>query len=168
MAKDINIIVAAGSDGAIGRKGDLIWHLPGDLKRFKELTTGHPVIMGRKTWDSLPKKPLAGRRNIVLTRKNDFCAEGAEIVYSIDDALRITENESPFIIGGAEIYKLFIPKATRLYLTLVDDSAPDADAFLHLNLKDDWTETGRSKEFKNADGITFRYLSFIKNESCNN
>ena len=159
---DTSIIVAVGADGAIGKKGELIWSLPGDLKRFKELTMGHPVIMGRKTWESLPKKPLPGRRNIVITRNKDYMAEGGETVSSVDEALKLAGEESPFIIGGAEIYKAFMPFATRIYLTEVDDSTPDADAWLHLNLDDSWEETGRSEDFQNQNGITFRYVTLAK------
>ena len=110
--KEVHLIVAIGEDGAIGKNGDLIWKISDDLKRFKSLTSGHPVIMGRKTWESLPKRPLPGRRNIILTHRKDFQGEGAEIVNSIEEAIRITENEEPFVIGGAQIYKLFLPYAT--------------------------------------------------------
>lgn len=157
---DVNIIVAAGKDGAIGRKGELIWNLPGDLKRFKQLTLGHPVIMGRKTWDSLPKKPLPGRLNIVLTHRKDFKPEGATIVNSLEEALEITAGQSPFIIGGAEIYKLFLPVATHIYLTEVDAFTPDADAWLKLDLGHSWHETDRSADFVNPEGISYRYITF--------
>lgn len=162
MGKDINMILAMGKDGAIGINGNLIWKIPGDLKRFKDLTLGHPVIMGRKTWESLPKRPLPGRRNIVLTRQKDFESPGAEVVDSIDKALKITENQEPFIIGGAEIYNAFLPFTTRLFLTLVDDSCPDADARLTLDLENDWIEENREVDESNPDGITFRYINFRK------
>lgn len=155
----VNLIVAVGRDGAIGRRGDLIWNLPGDLKRFKELTTGHPVIMGRKTWESLPKKPLPGRKNIVITRNKNYKADGAELVGSIEDALKITKGENPFIIGGAEIYRISMPFVTNLYLTEVDADTPDADAWLHLD-KTCWKEIETGETLTASSGITFRYCNY--------
>ena len=154
--------MAIGKDGAIGRGGDLIWKIPADLKRFKALTTGNPVIMGRKTWDSLPKRPLPNRRNIIVTRQKDFKAEGAETVNSIEEALRITESERPFIIGGAQIYKEFLPYANELYLTLVDEQTPDADSFLPLTLFRDWEKVEESEEETTPDGIRYRYVRLRK------
>lgn len=157
--KDIIIIVARGKDGAIGKNGNLLWNLPGDLKRFKELTLGHPVVMGRKTWDSLPKKPLPGRRNIVITRNQAWHEEGAQKVSSIDEAMEKIGNEDAFIIGGAEIYKAFLPLASRLLLTEVDDAVSDADAFLPFD-PTEWIETQRSEDFTTPNGIKFRYIDF--------
>lgn len=134
MEGKVNLIVAIGRDGAIGKDGELIWRLPEDLKHFKEVTTGHPVIMGRKTWESLPRRPLPGRRNILLTRQKDFVAEGAEIVNSLEEALEATTGESPFIIGGAEVYKAFLPYATHLFITQIEASSPEADTYLPLPL----------------------------------
>ena len=134
MEGKVNLIVAIGRDGAIGKNGELIWRLPEDLKHFKEVTTDHPVIMGRKTWESLPRRPLPARRNIILTRQKDFAAPGAEIVNSVEAALNITNSESPFIIGGAEIYKAFLPYTANLFITLIEDSCPEADTFLPLPL----------------------------------
>lgn len=132
---NLNLIVAIGRDGAIGKNGDLIWHLPGDLKRFKALTLDHPVIMGRKTWESLPKRPLPKRRNIVVTRQKDYEAPGAEVVNSIQEALDLTKGLQSFVIGGAEIYKAAVPYVDTLYLTLIDESCPQADTFLNLPLE---------------------------------
>ena len=157
---DLKMIVAVGSDGAIGRNGDLIWKLPSDLKRFKALTTGHPVIMGRKTWESLPKKPLPGRRNIILTRQSDYSAEGAEIVNSLHEALKITENETPFIIGGAEIYNAALPYVSEAFLTIVNQNCPDADAFLNLDFFKDWEITDSSPTETTPEGITYRYVTY--------
>lgn len=125
------LIVAVGRDGAIGRNGDLVWHISDDLKRFKRLTLGHPVIMGRKTWESLPKKPLPGRLNIVVSRQTDYSADGAIVVNSPDEAICMAEKlsqETPFVIGGANIYEAFLPKASKLFITEIDDICPDADA----------------------------------------
>ena len=161
---EVNIIVAIGKDGAIGRNGDLIWKIPEDLKRFKALTTGHPVIMGRKTWESLPKKPLPNRRNIVVTRQKDFQAEGAETANSINEAMKLVEGEDAFIIGGAEIYKEFLPYATRLYLTLVDESCKDADSYLHIDLSQEWIPAEESPEQQTSQGLTYRYRNYIRKQ----
>lgn len=159
MDNEISVIVAVGKNGEIGRQGQLLFQLPGDLKRFKELTTGHPVIMGRKTWESLPKRPLPGRRNIVITSRNGYTAEGAEIVSSPLEALEITNGESPFIIGGGEIYNTLLPYSTHLYLTEVDAEVADADTFINLD-KSDWILTSSSPEKITPSGITFRFLDF--------
>lgn len=156
----MNIIVAIGKDGEIGKGGDLIWHISEDLKRFKALTMGHPVIMGRKTWDSLPRKPLPGRRNIVITRQKEFKAEGAEIVNSIDEAVNATKGGDAFVIGGAEIYNSFLPYVNRLYLTYVEDECPEADAFLPLDLSSGWELSEESPEFSTPEGVRYKYLTY--------
>lgn len=117
----ISFVVAVSRNGVIGRDGGLPWHISSDLKRFKEITMGKPVIMGRKTWESLPRKPLPGRRNIVITRSADYAADGAEVVASADAALALCKDETEVsVIGGGEIYRLFWPVVGRLYLTEVD------------------------------------------------
>lgn len=156
----INLIVAIGEEGAIGKNGDLIWKISEDLKRFKTLTTSHPVIMGRKTWDSLPKKPLPGRRNIILTRRKDFKAEGAETFNSIEEALALTEEENPFVIGGAEIYQAFMPFVNTLYLTKVYSSAEGADAFLKIDFDEGWQLQEESEIFTTPEGVSYRYQTF--------
>ena len=115
----ISIIVAASSNGVIGVQGELPWRLPADLKRFKEVTMGKPIVMGRLTWESIGR-PLPGRQNIVITRQADFAAEGADVVTTPADALRAAGDvEEVMIIGGGQVYDLFLPKATRVYLTRV-------------------------------------------------
>lgn len=157
------MIVAIGKDGAIGKAGDLIWHLPGDLKRFKEITMSHPVIMGRKTWDSLPRKPLPGRRNIVISRNKDFNPEGAGKASSPEEALKMAGSEEPFIIGGAEIYRLFLPYATKLYLTEVDAETPDADAFFpDYKNNGKWVRKDEGEWIIREDAPTFRYVTLQK------
>lgn len=116
----LSIIVAASRNGVIGAGGKLPWHLPADLKRFKQLTLGHPVIMGRKTFESLGK-PLPGRTNIVVTRQEGFQACGAGVAHSLEQALRLCKNEEEvFVIGGAQIYRQALPLADRIYLTRID------------------------------------------------
>ena len=118
---NLSIIVAMADNRAIGKDNDLLWHLSDDLKRFKKLTTGHPVVMGRKTWESLPKRPLPGRRNIVFTQNPDYAANGAEVVHSVNglfDTLKDCDDEV-FVMGGASIYEMLLPFTKRLYVTRV-------------------------------------------------
>ncbi len=118
---NLSIIVAIAQNGAIGKDNDLLWHLSGDLKRFKQLTTGHPVVMGRKTWDSLPKRPLPKRQNIVMTNNPDFAADGATVVHSVNDLFNVLKDcdDEVFVMGGAAIYKALLPFCRRLYITRV-------------------------------------------------
>ena len=126
----ISIIVAIAQNRAIGYKGDLIYHLSADLKRFKALTTGHTVLMGRKTFESLPKGALPNRRNIVLTRQQGVSFPGTEVYPSIKDALEhCTPDEKVFIIGGAQIYAQALELADELEITLVHDTPTQADTF---------------------------------------
>ena len=124
-----SIIVAIDRDGAIGRGGNLLYHIRPDLRHVKALTVGNTVVMGRKTFESLPKGALPDRRNIVITRRKDYTAPGAEIAASPEEALRMA-SEGPgetFIIGGGEIYARLLPFADRLCLTIIDASTPGED-----------------------------------------
>ena len=119
----ISLVVAASRNGVIGQDGGLPWHISSDLKLFKQITLGKPVIMGRKTWDSLPRKPLPGRRNIIISRKADFLAQGAEVAQSVGEALALAKIDHPAeiaVIGGGEVYRLFLALADKIYLTEVD------------------------------------------------
>ena len=117
----VSLVYAQSRNGVIGRDGGLPWRIPSDLKRFKETTFGKPVIMGRKTWDGLPRKPLPGRMNIVVTRQPGFAADGAAVVQSAGQALQQAGAVAEVcVIGGGEIYEMFLPLATRIYLTQVD------------------------------------------------
>jgi dihydrofolate reductase len=119
----IALVVAVSRNGVIGRDGGLPWHLSSDLKLFKAITLGKPIIMGRKTWESLPRKPLPGRLNIVVTRSPHFVAEGAITVSDVATSLAQAKADNPdeiAIIGGGEIYKMFLPLASRVYRTDVD------------------------------------------------
>jgi dihydrofolate reductase len=129
MQKQLSIIVAIAEDNAIGNKNQLLAHIPADLKRFKAITTGKPVIMGRNTWFSLPNRPLPNRTNIVITNIANEVFEGAVTAYTIDEAVaKCPESEECFIIGGAMIYRQFFPLAQKLYLTLVHKKF-EADTF---------------------------------------
>jgi len=157
----VSIIVATALDGAIGRGGAMPWHIPGDLKRFKALTTGHPVIMGHNTWKSLPIKPLPKRRNIVVSRDPELVIPGAEVAHSIQEAITLCSSENEmFIIGGAQIYASAIPLCRRLYLTAVLDVFPDADTFFpELNPKQ-WRMTWTSPVEETQEGLQYQYLNY--------
>jgi dihydrofolate reductase len=121
----VSIIVAVSDDWGIGKNNKLLWHIPEDLGRFKRLTMGKCVIMGKKTWESLPKKPLQGRRNIVLTDIPNECIDCSITAYSIEDALsKCGKDEEVFVIGGGSVYRQFMPVADRLYITHVHKKAP--------------------------------------------
>lgn len=133
----INIIVAIDENNGIGKDNKLLAHIPEDLKRFKEITEGHTVVMGYNTWLSLPKKPLPNRRNIVITSK-DIKLEGAEVVHSIRELFNLTDNEKGhmFVIGGATLYKQMLPYAHHLYVTLIHETF-EADTFFP-KVIDEW------------------------------
>ena len=138
----ISIIAAIATNGVIGRGGGLPWHLAGDLQRFKRLTMGHTIIMGRRTWESIGR-PLPGRRTIVVTRRHDYCvdAEGVQIVESLDDALRAAEaagDDEAFVVGGAQLYQEAVPMADCLYLTEVAADV-EGDTYFPVNFDTfDW------------------------------
>ncbi len=124
----ISLIWAMANDRAIGKDNQLLWHLPDDLQRFKTITMGHPIIMGRKTFESIGRV-LPGRQNIILTSQKEFHVDGADICSSPEDALSICADASDvFVIGGQAVYQYFLPKADRLYMTIVD-GVYEADAY---------------------------------------
>lgn len=138
----ITIMAAVADNNALGKNNDLIWHLPADLKRFKKLTHGHHVIMGRKTFESLGK-PLPHRMNIIITRNPDYIAKGCIVVNSLEEALKAAApDDNPFILGGAEIYAQAMEIADRMDITHIHHSF-DADAFFPEIDKKLWEETGR-------------------------
>ena|SRR5690554_1682886 len=152
-----SIIVAAAQNNAIGKKNSLLWHMPEDLKFFKKTTSGHTVIMGRKTFESVGKL-LPNRRNIIISRQKDYKVEGAEVVHSLDEALSICNtDEENFIIGGAEIYSLAMDKVDRIYFTLIYNEF-EADAFFPPILQDLWqlvSESYHSADNKNPHDYNF-------------
>ena len=142
MTPPVCLIVARAANGVIGAEGGLPWHLPADLKHFKALTLGKPCIMGRKTWDSLPKKPLPGRSNIVLTRQADFAAEGALVAHTLAEALVLAARENPpeiMVIGGSHIFAAALPLAAKIYLTDVR-AMPKGDAYFDALSPESWSE----------------------------
>ena len=154
----LSMIVAAAEDGAIGRGGDLIWRISADLKRFKAITMGHTIIMGRKTWDSLPKGALPGRRNVVVTRDETFAAVGADVYHSLEEAVASFNGQEAFIIGGAQIYGQSLPMVERLYLTKVFASYPDADAHFTMLNDDEWEVVNEEAVEQTADGLNYQFV----------
>lgn len=157
--KNISIIVAIAQNFAIGKNNDLLFHLPNDLKRFKEITTGHPVIMGRNTLLSLPKGALPNRRNIVITDNPDEKFDRCEMVFSIDEAVKAVKNEAEaFIIGGGMIYSQFFPVAGKLYLTLVHQDF-DGDVYFPEIEYSAWNELYREDLFDEKNSFNYSYLN---------
>ncbi len=157
----ISLVYAQSRNGVIGNKGKLPWHLPSDLKRFKQVTLGKPIIMGRKTWDSLPRKPLPGRANIIITRQPDFAGEGALVAKDIEEALAIAGDVPEVcVIGGGQIYAAFLPVARRIYLTEIDLQVA-GDTFAPMLEMPPWREVSRevhSAAIGDASGFTLRVL----------
>ncbi len=156
---NVSIIVAIAKNNAIGLKNQLLYRLPNDLKRFKQLTTGHTIIMGRKTFESLPKGALPNRRNIVLSRQEGLHYENAECYRSIEEALMQCDyTEDVYIIGGGELYRQTIGLAKRIHLTVVDDIPTEADAFFPELKAEEWHEVLREEhpaDEKHAQAYTF-------------
>lgn len=156
---NISIIVAIARNFAIGKNNDLLFHLPNDLKRFKQITTGYPVIMGRNTLLSLPRWPLPNRRNIVITDNPDDQFPGCEIVFSVSEAVELVRHESEaFIIGGGSIYRQFYPLANRLYLTIVDKDF-DADIYFPVIDYNEWYELSREVNFDEVNQFQYTYVN---------
>jgi dihydrofolate reductase len=153
----ISLVVAVAKNGVIGRDNDLPWRIPEDLKRFKALTMGKPVIMGRKTWDSLPKKPLPGRTNIVVTRNPEFRADGAVIAHSFADAVAKAGENEIAVIGGQAIFAEALPIADIIHMTQVAAS-PEGHAFMPLIDRTQWRETARDGPHT-ADGLRYSFVT---------
>ncbi|KRE83948.1 dihydrofolate reductase [Paenibacillus sp. Soil766] len=153
----ISFIFAMDRNRAIGVNNKLPWHLPGDLKFFKNVTMGHPILMGRKTYESIGK-PLPGRRNVILTQNTAYQAEGCEVIHSVDEAIDAFQEQELFVIGGAEIFKLFASHVTRMYITYIEDEF-EADTFMSDLDLSNWTlvssEQGERNE-KNPYEYYFR------------
>ena len=158
---NITLIAAAAQNRCIGINNTMPWHIPEDFAFFKAYTGGKPVIMGRKTWESLPKKPLPDRRNIVVTRNADYAAEGAETAPSLDAALALCGDvEEIIVMGGAQIYAQALPLATGLRITEVRLDVA-GDAFFPEFSADDWREVSR-ESFVSAKGIGFDFVHYTR------
>ena len=167
----ISMIVAMGEDGVIGRDGGMPWHISADLKHFKAVTMGKPIIMGRVTFESIGRA-LPGRTNIVITRQPDYEAQGADVTGSLDDALAVAKNvvknaegvsAEVMVIGGAEIYRAAMPVADRLYLTEVGlteaGDAPKGDVYFPRFQRDDWEETAREEFPARRDAPAYSFVT---------
>ncbi|HCY17703.1 MAG: Dihydrofolate reductase [Candidatus Nomurabacteria bacterium GW2011_GWF2_35_12] len=169
----ISIISAIGKNNEIGKKNELLWNLPADMKHFREVTSEHTVIMGQKTFESIGR-PLPNRRNIVITLDKNYLRHGVDIVYSVeeldtllkkenDESIRQAQGEEIFVIGGGQIYKLFIEKADKLYITHVDAEFPDADTFFPEIDKNKWEKIKSEKHLKDdLNKYDLEFTEYIK------
>jgi len=158
----VNMIYARAANGVIGKNDTLPWHLPEDMAHFKQVTMGWPVIMGRKTWDSLPAKfrPLPGRTNIVITRQADWQAEGAKVATGVEDAISLAGNiEQVWVIGGAQIYALAEPLADRIEVTEIAQDF-EGDAFAPV-LGTQWVQSARESHIS-KNGLQFSFTTYKK------
>lgn len=155
-----NVVVVDENLG-IGKNNQLLVHFPADLKHFKKITTGHTVIMGRKTYESMGKA-LPNRRNLVITRQNDYTLNDAEVKHSLDDALESCKNENEvFVIGGAEIFRQALPQSDRIYLTRIHKSF-DADTFFP-ELDSSWTESEREDHQKDEKNpFNYSFITYVR------
>ena len=154
----VSLIVAVAKNGVIGVKNTLPWHLPEDLKHFRALTTGHHIIMGRKTYDSLGRL-LPGRTTVIVTRNRNYQVEGAVVVHSLEEAVQVCANDSEtFLIGGAELYKDGLKLANKLYLTEID-AEYEGDAFFPAFDMAEW-EAGERETHQTQNGLGFSYITY--------
>lgn len=154
----IALVVARAANGVIGAGGTIPWHISEDLRRFRSLTTGKPCIMGRRTWESLPKKPLPERLNIVVTRDRQFRAPGAVVAHSFDEAVAHAAPEPEIVvIGGAEIYKAALPRSDAIYLTEVHGEFA-GDVFFPRIDSEEWRESSR-EEHVSPDGLRYDFVT---------
>ena len=157
----VALVAAVARGGVIGRDSGIPWRLPEDMRRFRTLTMGHPVVMGRRTWESLPDqfRPLPGRGNVVVTRNSDWSAQGADRAGSIEDALRLLEGEGTvFVIGGGEIYAAALPSADELLLTEIDAEI-EGDTYFPNWDPDDFEEVARERNVS-SEGVPFSFVTY--------
>ena len=163
--QQITLIAAVDKNNAIGKDNKMAWHIPADFAFFKQYTLHKPIIMGRKTWVSLPKKPLPERRNIILSKQLDFTEENAEILHSVDEVFLQLKNEKEIVvIGGEQIYTQFMPYATDIRLTEVNLQIENADAFFPKFDKNIWQEISRDKQICDKSQIAFDFVHYVKKE----
>lgn len=164
----ITLIAAVAADRGIGFRGDLLWHIPADLKHFKKVTMGAPVVMGRNTWESLPKRPLPGRRNIVVSRTPGYEAEGADVFASLEEALEsasATAVSHPsgakevFVIGGATLYEASLPLADALELTEIDAVAEHCDTYFPVVNLTEWNSVSE-EPCAEGEPVNYRFCRY--------
>ena len=154
MPQTISLIAALGKNRVIGNENKLIWSIPADMKRFREITTGKPVIMGRKTFESIGR-PLPKRKNIIITRDRDYKAEGCIVVNSPEESLKAAGDGEVMVMGGAQIYAEFLPMAHKMYLTFIDEEF-EGDAYFPEYDENEWEEA-RREEHEN-DGLRYSFV----------
>lgn len=155
----VSMIAAVGKNLELGKNNDLIWHFKEDMKFFKDTTMGHTVVMGRKTFESLPKA-LPGRKNIVISSNAEYQAQGATVVTSVEEAIQIAANEEIFVIGGGKIYAEFLPYADKLYLTEIDAECEDADTYFPQFNKSEYIK--EIINYYDIDGVEFYHVVYKK------
>lgn len=161
--KSIQAIVAIDENGAIGRQGDLLCHLPADMRHFKEVTMGHSIVMGRKTFESFPRRPLPGRQNIVITRNAAWQYPGVTVANSLEEAITAAQTETVFIIGGAQVYELALPHVDVLHLTLIHARWATADAFFPVLDPSEWQEVSREHhESDHRNAYEFDFITLTR------
>lgn len=158
------MIAAVGENLELGKKGDLVWHIPADLKHFKELTMGGAVIMGRKTWESLRIKPLPGRQNIVVTRNPNFSAEGALTASSLEEAIEAAKGSEAFIIGGESIYRSAMSLADRLEITHILSADKEADTYFPEISDAEWELTQESDIMETKEGQKYKFSTYRRKQ----
>lgn len=156
MPQTISLIAALGKNRVIGNENKLIWSIPSDMKRFREITAGKSIIMGRRTFESIGR-PLPKRKNIILTRDRTYRSEGCIVVHSMDDALNEAGDGEVMVIGGAQVYSEFLPRAHKLYLTLIDKDF-EGDAYFPKYNKNEWQEISREEHEEN--GLKLSFVNF--------
>jgi len=164
MQKTLSIIVAIAENRAIGKDNKLLWHIPSDLKRFRKLTTGHTIVMGKKTYESLPLRPLPNRTSIVLSDDRTEIINGCEMAYSVEEAVeKCPEGEESFIIGGGSVYRQFLPLAGKLYITLVHRPY-EADTFFPEIDPGIWEEMHREDHPPEGNlDAGYSYITYVRN-----
>lgn len=165
MAKPLlSIICAIGKNKAIGKNNKLLWDIPNDLQHFKEITKGHPVIIGRKTFESIGK-PLPDRTNIIITRDENYKQEGCVVCHSLECAIKVAkekDKDEVFVIGGGSIYAQAIKSADKLYLTIVDDIVEDADTFFPEYSDFKFINKGETREY---NGIKYKFVELVRSNA---
>ena len=156
---NISMIAAIGRNNELGKDNDLIFHFKSDMKFFRETTTGSTVVMGRKTFESLPKV-LPNRRNIIISRNEDLKIDGAEVCQSVEEALELCKNDNVFVIGGGKIYAEFLEYADKLYLTEIEADCPEADTFFPDFDKSQWKREVLAEH--NENGVDFKHILYSK------
>src|SRR3989344_1565971 len=156
MPQTISLIAALGKNRVIGNENKLIWNIPADMKRFREITSGKSVIMGRKTFESIGK-PLPKRKNIIITRDKNYKADGCIVVHSLNGALKAAGDGEIMVIGGAQIYAEFLPRANKMHLTVIGREF-EGDAYFPEYNKDEWKEV--SREGHEENGLNYSFVDF--------